>query len=83
MVSAEQYCFVFDAIGIDNDALHRADFDALRFFEMPNAFGATRWSNFVDFLALINGIVWAFGLTYITVEAFVCDQQRHEQRLPR
>jgi hypothetical protein len=44
---------------------------------MAHALGALGRVNFVNLFAQINGLVWAFGLTHIAVDAFVGDHQCH------
>jgi hypothetical protein len=44
---------------------------------MTHAFGAFGRVDFVNFFAQINGLIGAFGLTHITVDAFVGDRQCH------
>ena len=60
------------------DALDRADLDALRGVVVADAFGASRGVDDVDMRALRDGLVRAFGLAYIAVDALVGDGERHK-----
>jgi hypothetical protein len=62
---------VFPVFRVFLDAVDGADLDALRFVEMPYAFGAKGRVDFIDFLALGNRAVRAFGLADIAVDALV------------
>ncbi len=66
-----------DAIGIDRNAVDRADLAALRRVEMADAFGAFRRVDHVDLRALRDRLIRAFGLADVAVDAFVGDDQRH------
>ena len=70
-----EHGFAFAVDGMD--AIDGANLLALGFVKMPNAFGAAIWVNFVNTVALINCLVWAFGLTDVTVNTFVSDNQCH------
>ena len=64
-------CFI--VVGVPRYALHRADFDALRCIEMTNAFGAFHRVNLVIFDALVNGLVGAFRLADVAIDALIGD----------
>ena len=44
---------------------------------MAHALGAQVWVDLVNLDALVNGFVGAFGLAYITIDAFGGDSQCH------
>gem|GEM_PF-2840914 len=58
---------------------HRANRHTLRFVKMADTFGATRWVNQIMFLAQIDGLIGAFWLADITIDALVGNHQRHSQ----
>jgi hypothetical protein len=62
---------------VDWNARHRTHLYALGLIEMPHALGAFAGVDFVDFLAKVDGLIGALGLTHITVDAFVGDHQCH------
>jgi hypothetical protein len=64
-------------IRIEDNAIHRTDVHALGGFEVADAFGAEIGIDLVDLLAHGNRPVRALGLTDITVDAFVSNQQGH------
>jgi hypothetical protein len=64
----------FLVVGVMRDAVHRADFDALRGVVMPNAFGAKIRVDDVDLITLRDGPVGAFGFANIAVDTFVGDK---------
>jgi len=63
--------------GVEGDAVNRANFAALGFVKMANALGAFVGINLVIFFAHVNGIVRAFGLADIAIDAFVGNHQCH------
>ena len=65
-------------VRIYGDTFHRANFNALTALEVTDAFRAPGPVDFVNQLALVNGIVRALRLTHIAVDAFICDQERHD-----
>ena len=81
MIPSQKEFFTFSMSWIDNNALDRTDFDALRNLEVSNTFGAVIWFDFVNFFSLVDGIIWALGLTNIAIDAFVCDDQCHKMCL--
>jgi len=46
---------------------------------MAHAFGTQHGVDLVNFDALVDGLIWAFGLAYIAVDAFFGDFQRQGQ----
>ncbi len=66
-----------DVIGIDRDAVDRADLDTLRRVEVADALGAFRGIDDVDLRPLRDRVVRALGLADVAVDAFVGDHQRH------
>ncbi len=66
-------------IRIHQNALYRADFLALRCFEMAYAFCALGMFNLVDFHTHVDGFVWTLRLTNIAVDALVGDIQCHSR----
>jgi hypothetical protein len=63
---------------IDRNAIHWADFTALWGIKMANALGAFAGVNFVDVDTLINGIVRAFWLAHVAIDALIGDFERHD-----
>ncbi len=64
--------------GVNLDALYRAHHNALGLVEVPNAFSAFRWVDFVNELAHVNGLIRALGFADITIDAFVGYFQCHQ-----
>jgi hypothetical protein len=67
---------------MDGDTADRADLYTLWGVEMAYAFGAFAGIDFVDQLAHENGLVRAFGLAYIAVDAFIRNQKGHVKNQP-
>jgi hypothetical protein len=67
----------FNEIRVVRDAVDRANLLALRFIVVADAFSALVRIDFVNFIALRDGIVRAFGFAYIAVDAVVGDHQSH------
>src|SRR5574338_686199 len=65
------------AVGIERDAVDRADLPALRLVEVPDAFGASIGVDDVDLGTHRNGPVRALRLADVAVDALVGDDQRH------
>jgi hypothetical protein len=63
-------------VRVFRDAFHRADLDALRCIEMPDALGAFHGINLVKFYALVYGLVGALRLTNIAIDALFGDLER-------
>src|SRR5690606_3568698 len=61
-VLLHQFVLALDIVGVERDAVHRADLLALGFVVVADAFGAEVGVDDVDFLALGNGAVRALGL---------------------
>ena len=64
-------------IGIMNDAFNRAYPNALGLFVMTNALRAESRIDFIDAFTLGNRPIRAFGLTNITIDAFIRYEERH------
>jgi hypothetical protein len=62
---------------MNGDASDGTDLHALGLIEMAHALGAFGWVNLIDLLAQVNGLIGAFRLAHITVDAFIGDHQRH------
>ena len=62
---------------VKRDALHRAHLLALGFVEMPDAFGAFFWIDFVDFQTHVNRAVRAFGLAHVAINTFIGNHESH------
>src|SRR5690606_32785793 len=73
----QQLRLALGMLGIGVDALDRADHDALRFVEMPDAFGAQRRVDHVDGFALGDRAVRAGRLADVAVDAELVDLQGH------
>ena len=58
-------------IRIQNNAIHRADRNALGFIEVPHAFGAQVWIDYIDPFSLRNGPQRSFRITRITIDTFI------------
>ncbi len=56
---------------MQDDAIYRAHFHALRGVVMTHAFRALVRRYFVDFLALVYRVIRAFRLAYVAVDTFV------------
>jgi len=70
-----QLCVGLDVGFILRDAIHGADFHALRCVVVAYALGAFFRVDDVDGLALRDGVVGALWLAYVAVDAFVGDDQ--------
>jgi hypothetical protein len=66
----------FFIVGVFRYAFYRADLDALRCIEMPDALGALHWIYLVKFDALVNGLVGAFRFADIAIDALCGDLER-------
>ena len=64
----------FRVFFVYQDAVYGADLLALGFIVVSDALGAWVGVDFVDFFALRDGIVGAFGFAYIAVDAFIGDE---------
>jgi hypothetical protein len=60
-------------VGIDQDAIYGTHFRALRCLKMPDTLCAQLGVNFVDLVALMNGLVGALGLANIAIDAVIGD----------
>src|SRR5690606_31728393 len=76
-VLLHQFVLALDIVGVERDAVHRADLLALGFVVVADAFGAEVGVDDVDFLALGNGAVRALGLANVAVDAVIGDYQGH------
>jgi hypothetical protein len=68
-----QRFLAFDYLGMRDDALDGAHFDALRLLKMANAFGAKFWIDLVELYALIDRAVRTFRLAHIAVDTLIGD----------
>ena len=68
----------FLVVGIQRDAVYRAYVNTLGCLIVTHALGTEIGVNFIDFFALRNGAIGAFGLAYIAIDAFVGDHQGHD-----
>jgi len=73
MIFFPQLFLCFLVPGILGDTFHGADFHALWFVKMTHAFGTQHWVDLVYFDALVDRLVWTFGLAYVAVDAFFGD----------
>src|SRR5882672_1311366 len=64
---------------VQRDAIHGADFLALRAVVVADALGAFVRIDLVDLFALENGVVRALRLAHVAVDAFVGDHQGHKE----
>ena len=64
---------------VDGNARYRAHLHALRLVKVAHAFRAFVRVNLVDFRAKVDGLVRAFRLAHIAIDAFVGNQERHGQ----
>ena len=67
----------FREVQIQRDAVDGTNLAALRFCEMPDAFGAPVRIDLVDLLALKDRIVRALGLTDVAINTLVRNLERH------
>ena len=74
VVFGEQLLMGFGVFFVYQDAVYGADLLALGFVIVSDALGAQVWVDFVDFFALRNGVIGAFGLADIAVDAFVSNE---------
>ena len=72
----------FDEVRIDGNAVDRTYLPALRLIEMTDALRAFGRIDLVDLRPLRNGLVRAFGLAHIAVDAFVGDEECHVWKGP-
>ena len=61
------------------NAINRADFHTLAGFKVTHTFRTAGPVDLVDNLALEDGVIGTFRLTYIAVDAFVCDVKCHDR----
>ena len=64
----------FGVFFVYQDAVYGADLLTLGFVIVSDALGAQVWVDFIDFFALRNGVIGAFGLADIAVDAFVSNE---------
>jgi hypothetical protein len=76
-----QFFLRFGMIEIEGDAIDRTHFAALRGIKMADAFGAFCGVDFVDFDAHVDGLVRAFGLAHVAVNALIGNFKCHDLRL--
>ena len=57
------------------DTLDRTDFHTLRGIKMTDTLGTLHRIDFINFDALVNGFVGAFGFAHIAIDAFFGDCQ--------
>lgn len=62
---------------IMRNAFNRTDNLTLWFAIMSNTLGAQVGIDFVNLLSHVNGFIWAFGFAHIAIDAFVGDDERH------
>ena len=55
------------------NAIYRTDLTTLGRIIVPHAFGALIWIDFINLKPHVNSIIGALWLTYVTVDAFVCN----------
>ena len=60
-------------VGVCDDAIDGADFNALRSFEMTDALGTQARVDDIEFFALSDRLVWTLRLTDIAVDTFFGD----------
>ena len=80
-VFGPQRVLAFNMLGVQGDASHRAYLHALRFFVVAHTFSAFFRVYLVNLHAHVNGIVGAFGLAHIAVDALIRDHQSHGDTL--
>jgi hypothetical protein len=71
----------FHPLRVHGDAIHRTHLHTLRLIKMPHTFGAFLGRNLVDVRPHVNGVIGAFWLAYIAIDAFISDQQSHVSNL--
>ena len=76
-VFCHQFIMGFRVFFVNQDAVHRANLLALRFIVVSDALRAEVGVDFVNFLALRDGIIGAFGFAYVAVDALVGNKKRH------
>ena len=76
-VAGKQLFACFHAARIIGDALHRTHLVALRFAEVAHAFGAAFGIDDVNLRAHGDGVVGAFRLAHIAIDACVGDHEGH------
>ena len=76
----EQLIARFDPIRIKRNAIDGTHFAALRGIVMPHAFGAFPRIDFIYFNALRYGLIRAFRLANIAIDALIGDLERHASR---
>src|SRR5689334_19913719 len=69
----------FRVFGIENNAVHGTNGDALRLGKMADAFGAMVGLDFKNGFTLINGLVRTNGSADIAVNTFIGDFEGHEE----
>ena len=77
MVFFHQIIIGFFIIRIERNAIHRADLHALWRIKMSDALGAFIRVDDLNFVALRNRFVRAFGQAHITVDALVGNRDGH------
>ena len=77
LVFRHQLVMRFGMFFVNQDAVHRANLLTLRLIVVSDALCAEVGVDFVNFLALRDGIIGAFGFAYVAVDALVGNKERH------
>lgn len=67
----------FGVFFVNQDAIDGTNLLALRFIVVSDALRAEVGVDFINFLALGNGIIRTFGFAYVAVDALVGNKERH------
>ncbi len=70
------------ALGVDGNTVHGTNLHALGLIVMSHALSALGGIDLIDELTQKDGIIGTFGLTNITVDAFISNHQSHESITP-
>lgn len=77
LVLEQQLLLGLFMIRVQRNAVYRTNINALGGLIMAYTFGTQVRIDLIDLLALGNGPIGAFRLTYIAIDAFVSDYQGH------
>jgi hypothetical protein len=68
-----QLLFCLDDVRVEDDAIHRTYFHALRLFVMAYAFRTQARVYHVELFALRNGIIGTLRLAHVAIDTFISD----------
>ena len=81
VIPSQKEFLTFSPFRIDNNTLDGTDLDALWNLKVSNTLGTVTRFDFVNFFALVDGVIGALRLANIAIDAFICDYQCHKKYL--